>query len=76
MKESWDEELRRSLYDCLCQSYDYAFKKKTLDVQTPSEIVNVIETIIIRLKSYNASRGLLMYLKLFYNIDSLTIFII
>jgi hypothetical protein len=58
LKESWDEELRRNLYDCLCRSNDYAFKNKTLDIQVPSEILNLIETIITWLKTRNANTGL------------------
>lgn len=47
MGESWDEEIRRNLYECLYLSYDCAFENKNLNVNTPKEISDFIETILI-----------------------------
>lgn len=44
--ESWDEELRRNLYECLYQCYDYAFENKNLNVLISFKIVNCIQTLI------------------------------
>lgn len=57
MGESWDEELRRNLYECLNLSYDYAFEKKNLNVQVPKEILDFIETVITSFITHDVNSG-------------------
>lgn len=59
--ESWDEELRRKLYECLYLSYDFAFKTKNLNVPVPREISNFIKTIIISFVAEDVNTSLYTY---------------
>lgn len=64
MDESWDEEIRRNLYNCLYLSYDCAFKYKNVNANTPTEIAAFIETILILIIK-NVDSGMLLTIKLF-----------
>ncbi|XP_050420275.1 transformation/transcription domain-associated protein-like [Adelges cooleyi] len=43
--ESWDEELRRKLHECLSLCYDYAYQNKSMNVPISIEIFNYIANI-------------------------------
>lgn len=45
LKESWEEKLRRNLYECLYLCYDHAFENKNLDVPVSPNIFGFIESI-------------------------------
>lgn len=55
--ENWDEELRRKLYECLYQSYDYAFQRKYLNVKVPIKISNLMKNILISLVTQDINKG-------------------
>lgn len=76
MGESWDEELRQNLYDCLCRCNDFAFEKKSLDVPIPNEILNFIQTITLQFVNQDANKGSYLYFKIFSYVNLLIVFII
>ncbi|XP_050530942.1 transcription-associated protein 1-like isoform X2 [Daktulosphaira vitifoliae] len=43
--ESWDEELRRNLYECLSLCYEHAYLNKSLNVPISTEIYNFISNV-------------------------------
>lgn len=70
--ESWDEELRRKLYECLYLSYDFAFENKNLNVRVPREISNFIKTIIISFVAEDVNTIQLQMKKTFFVPDYLS----
>ncbi|XP_025202207.1 transcription-associated protein 1-like [Melanaphis sacchari] len=71
--ESWDEELRRKLYECLYLSYDIAFENKNLNIRVPREISNFIKTIIISFVAEDVNTTKLQTKKTFLVPDYLSV---
>ncbi|XP_029341770.1 transformation/transcription domain-associated protein isoform X2 [Acyrthosiphon pisum] len=70
--ESWDEELRRKLYECLYLSYDFGFENKNLNVRVPRKISNFIKTIVISFVAEDVNTIQLQMKKTFFVPDFLS----